>query len=144
MVSFAFQTSLVLFLTPLLSLVHLWLAHCVLVHYLCVHLGVKEEILGKAQTPKQKGDARCIQHFLKMPEMPLLLSSLKNWVHNDFCCGASFSCVSLFRAIFSCDRWASVKVKGLVFNVTVVCSTLAANEIRISASLLGVCEWADP
>ena len=37
-----------------------------------------------------------------------------------------------------------MKVKGLVFNVAVVCSTLAANEIRISASLLGVCEWADP
>ena len=53
--------------------------------------------------------------------------SLKSWVHNAFHWEAFFSCVSLFRVTFSCDRWASVKVKGQMSIIVVVGSTSAAN-----------------
>ena len=61
-----------------------------------------------------KGDVRCTQHFLKMSEMPIpISSSLKSWVHSDFRCRAFFSCISLFREIFSCARWAFGEGEGV-------------------------------
>ena len=75
--------------------------------------------------------------FENVQTAPLLFYSLKTRVHSAFRRKRYFLPFSLLGVFFSCNRWASVKVKVSLFVVAMVGSSSATYEVCICAG----CAW---